>query len=219
MSTEIAAAWQACLEEAWAAYRAGSAPIGAAYADRSGNVVLRGRNRIGEEAAPSPFVYASRVAHAEVNVLVQVPAGSHAEMATGALYTTLEPCPMCFGAALMCGVREIRYGARDGWAGAANLHSASPYVASKGMRLLGPEPLVQAVSLVLLTEHVLRVESPRAEELVAAFTEEDEAAVGLGREWRGTGRLQRAARDGVAIDVLAREIWGRLMPAAMASEL
>lgn len=207
---EIWTAWQACLEEAWAAYRAGSVPIGAAYVDRDGWVRLRGRNRSGEEAAPRPFVCASRVAHAEVNVLAQVPAASHAEMATGVLYTTLEPCPMCFGAALMVGVRQIRYGARDRWAGAANLQAASPYVASKDMRILGPEPLVQAVSLVLLTEHTLRGRSPRTEELVAAFAAEDERAVELGREFRRTGYLEDAARDGVTVEVLAREIWREL---------
>jgi len=43
--------WRACLEEAWAAYRAGSLPIGAAIADPAGSVIARGRNRIHEHEA------------------------------------------------------------------------------------------------------------------------------------------------------------------------
>ncbi len=207
MCTEITAAWQACLEEAWWAYTAGSAPIGAVYADRDGSVLLRGRNRIAERAAPAPFLHGSRVAHAEINVLVQVPAAAYGDMAAGVLYTSLEPCPMCFGAALMSGVREIRFGARDPWAGSGNLAGASPYVASKGVRLVGPEPRVQAVSLVLLTEHTLRSGSPRAGEVVAAFAFADGAAAGLGREWLQSGHLQDAAREGMSIGEIADEIW------------
>ena len=208
--TRLGPPWHVCLEEAWAAYAADSIPIGAAYTAEDGTVLLQGRNRLAEAAAPQPFLSGSRVAHAEMNVLVQMPVESYAAAAKGRLYTTLEPCPMCFGAALMCGVREIRYGARDRWAGAGNLRQASPYVASKNVRVVGPEPFVQAVSLVLMTEHTLRRGPRRAEEIVAAFAEEDAAAVALGREWLRTGYLQRSARAEVPIAVVCLEVWRRI---------
>ncbi len=203
--------WLACLEEAWAAYRAGSLPIGAVYADRDGTVLLRGRNRI-EEPFGGPALSGSRTAHAEMNVLRQAPTDSFSEMKAGVLYTSLEPCPMCFGAALMCGVREIRYGARDGWAGAANLTAASPYVASRGMRVVGPEPLVEAVSLVLLTESTLRRASPRSADVVAAFAQANAEAVSLGRAWLRTGRLLEEARRGTPIADICRDVRRELGP-------
>ncbi len=201
----IAAPWLACLEEAWAAYRAGSLPIGAAYADASGAVLLRGRNRI-DEPRQGPQLSGSRIAHAEMNVLAQVPPASHEDMAAGVLYTSLEPCPMCFGAALMCGVREIRYGARDGWAGAANLTRATPYLASKAMQVVGPEPMVQTVSLVLQTDAWLRRASPRSADVVAAFAAEDAAAVALGRALYASGRLKDAALCGVPVADIAADV-------------
>ncbi len=206
---ELAEPWLACLEEAWAAYKAGSLPIGAAYVAADGTVFLRGRNRI-EEPPGGEGLSGSRVAHAEMNVLRQAPTASFAEMKAGALYTSLEPCPMCFGAALMCGVREIRYAARDGWAGAASLSAANPYVASKHMRVTGPEPLVEAVSLVLLTETSLRRASPRSLDIVAALAEANPDAVELGRAWLREGRLQTEAGRGTAIEDICRDIWREL---------
>jgi len=38
--------WQACVAEAWAAFCAGSLPIGAVIADAQGAIFARGRNRI-----------------------------------------------------------------------------------------------------------------------------------------------------------------------------
>ena len=206
---ELAAPWLVCLEEAWAAYQAGSLPIGAAYVGPDGLVLLRGRNRI-EEPPDGEGLSGSRVAHAEMNVLRQASTASFAEMKAGVLYTSLEPCPMCFGAALMCGVREIRYAARDGWAGSANLVAASPYVASKHMRVTGPEPKVEAVSLVLLTESSLRRASPRSLDVVGAFARARPDAVELGWSWLREGRLQAAARRGAAVQEICRDIWREL---------
>jgi tRNA(Arg) A34 adenosine deaminase TadA len=206
---ELAQPWIACLEEAWAAYKAGSLPIGAAYVAPDGAVLLRGRNRM-EEPPGGEGLSGSRVAHAEMDVLRQAPTASFAEMKLGALYTSLEPCPMCFGAALMCGVREIRYAARDGWAGSANLVAASPYVTSKRMRVTGPEPMVEAVSLVLLTESSLRRASPRGLEVVQAFAQTDPDAVELGRAWLREDRLQAEARRGTAIQDICRDVWREL---------
>ena len=66
----LAAPWQCCLEEAWAAYGAGSIPIGAAITDQQGRILARGRNRIFEETAPGKLLCGHRLAHAEMNALI-----------------------------------------------------------------------------------------------------------------------------------------------------
>ncbi|MCK9893010.1 hypothetical protein [Frankia sp. AgB32] len=43
----------------------------------------------------------SRIAHAEVNALAQLPMGSFADHE---LYTSVEPCCLCMGAALQTGI-------------------------------------------------------------------------------------------------------------------
>ena len=50
------------------------------------------------------------MAHAEMDVLSQVPFGSHV---TGSLYTTFEPCLMCAGTIAFYRVPTVHFGAAD----------------------------------------------------------------------------------------------------------
>src|SRR5579871_1790776 len=100
---QLAPAWQACLAEAWAAYCAGSLPIGAVVVSSDGAIVGRGRNRIFESSpvhSRATEVAGSRLAHAEINALLSV---DHAALSLRecVLYTTLEPCALCVGAIRM----------------------------------------------------------------------------------------------------------------------
>ncbi len=98
------------LEQAWEAFRAGSFPVGAALADPSGSVVAVGRNRMGEGSAPDGRMRATGLAHAEIDVLAQLPLGDY----TGhTLFTTLEPCLLCRAAATMTHVGTVEYLAAD----------------------------------------------------------------------------------------------------------
>jgi tRNA(adenine34) deaminase len=64
--------WQCCIEEAWAAYCHGSLPHGAVVTDAQGNIVGKGRNRIRERSAEGRQFAANRLAHAELNALVDM---------------------------------------------------------------------------------------------------------------------------------------------------
>lgn len=96
--------WSAAFSEAWTAYKGGSVPVGAVFTDATGELRFRGRNQVySAQTAALPLQH-TRLAHAELNVLVQsTPADRLYE---GILYTTLEPCPMCVGAAVVCGIRH-----------------------------------------------------------------------------------------------------------------
>ncbi len=93
------------LEEAQAAFAAGEAPVGAVVV--SGDTIIgRGRNRMEELADPA--------AHAEMEAMAQAReklGGKH--LSETVLYCTLEPCPMCAGAAALRRVKMIVYGAPD----------------------------------------------------------------------------------------------------------
>lgn len=99
------------LDEARAAARAGEVPVGAVVVDPTGAVIAADHNRREELGDPT--------AHAEMLVL------SAAARATGSwrldghtLVVTLEPCPMCAGAAVQARLGTIVYGAADPKAGA-----------------------------------------------------------------------------------------------------
>jgi tRNA(adenine34) deaminase len=109
---EDIAAIRRALDEALLAQAAGEVPIGAVVLDRDGVVLGVGRNA--REATHDP------TAHAEVLAL------RAAGLATGSwrldgctLAVTLEPCPMCAGAAWLARVERLVFGAWNPEYGAA----------------------------------------------------------------------------------------------------
>src|SRR6185436_4296026 len=77
----------------------------------------RGRNRIFDSSAPDGQIFGSRVAHAEINALVQLPLDRRDEDCT--LWTTLEPCSQCIGASWLSTIGTVSFAATDIYAGAS----------------------------------------------------------------------------------------------------
>jgi tRNA(adenine34) deaminase len=116
---ELEPAWRAAFELAWEAFAAGTIPVGAIVTDADGTVLARGRNRITESSAPEGQIFGSRVAHAEINALVQLGMGRRYVDCT--LWTTLEPCAQCIGAAWLSTIGRVAFAATDVYGGASKL--------------------------------------------------------------------------------------------------
>ena len=99
------------LEQARLGDAAGEVPVGAVVV-LDGRVIGRGHNRVIAASDPT--------AHAEVVALRDAAQAVRNYRLAGAdLYTTVEPCPMCCGAALNARIARVVYGAADPKAGAA----------------------------------------------------------------------------------------------------
>jgi len=203
MWDELAPPWRACVEEAWAAYRAGSLPIGAAITDAEGRILARGRNRIFEASAPPGLLAGSRLAHAEMNALLALDWAA-ADPRACVLYTTTEPCPLCAGAVRMTRLRRVRYAARDGAGGGADLFEATPFMRRGAISAAwAGDSDLEAVLVALLAERILRGwepgMAPAHERLaagdpaavVARLAERAPAGVALGRGLLESGELRR----------------------------
>jgi tRNA(adenine34) deaminase len=150
------APWREVLVLGWEAYEAGTIPVGAVVVDDAGGVVSRGRNRIFEGSLDGQLA-GSRLAHAEVSALAALPADLVCERAT--LYTLLEPCHMCLGAAHAVRMGTVRYAAADPWGGASGRlvpsedHHVHPLV------VVGPveEPWARLGELLLVAHVFWRV--------------------------------------------------------------
>ncbi len=129
--------WQAALEMAWKGYCAGTVPIGAVVADANGKVVSRGRNRTFDENAPSGETRDRTLAHAEINALLALNLDQE-ERHTAALYTTMEPCPLCMGAFYISSVWTLHFAGRDPYAGSANMLGTTPYLSRKPIKVFPP---------------------------------------------------------------------------------
>jgi tRNA(adenine34) deaminase len=117
--------------------RRGDDPGGRGDVDGSGRVVAEGRNRIYERAAPAGEVANSLLAHAEVNALVRLDPEHRYE--DHVLYTALEPCLLCVGAAVMATVGRVRYAGADPYGGGdGGLIGVNPHVERVPLRLEGP---------------------------------------------------------------------------------
>jgi tRNA(Arg) A34 adenosine deaminase TadA len=91
--------WRCAFRQAWAVYVAGTIPVGVVVVDPHGVIAAEGRNRIFDaDAAPPGQLAGSWLAHAELNAIVQIDTALSTTTEGWAVYTTLEPCPMCAGA-------------------------------------------------------------------------------------------------------------------------
>ena len=191
--------WQVCLEEAWVAYSAGSVPVGAVVTDAAGRILLRGRNRICESEGEAGSLYGQTLAHAEVNALISLPPQGEIDRHTCALFTTMEPCPLCLGAIYMSGVRQLHYAARDPFAGSANLLGVTPYLSRKPVKAFGPQRAdLEIVSLALLVEFELshdRGESTR--QLLEVWRAVVPQGVSLGEALFQSGELRQMRKGRV----------------------
>ncbi len=87
------------------AEESGEVPVGCVVVV-DGEIVGQGRN--------SPIMLLDPTAHAEMLALRQAAiAVANYRLSEAALYSTLEPCPMCAGALVAARVRTLVFGARD----------------------------------------------------------------------------------------------------------
>jgi tRNA(adenine34) deaminase len=121
------------IEVALLAEREGNPPVGAVIT-LDGEVVAEGG-----AANWVPKFDATR--HAEIEALRAVPGDLWESSDEMSLYTTLEPCLMCFGSILLHGIGRVVFGASDGYGGASCVQSHLPPYFQERMeetRWLGP---------------------------------------------------------------------------------
>ena len=194
--------WQIAMEEAWAAFCAGSTPIGAALFDEDGRLIARDRNRAAE-----PETLNRRISHAEANLLRSLDSRAMPNIHTAVLYCTMEPCPMCMGTAVMAGIRRLRYGARDPWCGAVHLKDASPWMASKQLDYAFDGAYTAFFQLVLQSCYELRcIERGASPNVLESFRGQDPAAVALAEQLRAEALLEHLAGK----NATCKEVYGRV---------
>lgn len=187
--------WRACADLAWEAYRAGSLPIGAVVTDMTGDVLSRGRNRIHERSGADGALSGHKLAHAEVNALLELDYDRHEPRAC-TLWTTTETCPLCVGALRMADLAELRYASREPWAGSAAMFETVPYLKNGKVRVVGPEDRrLEAVLVALQVECFLRLRPKVLERFLRRYETMIPEAALAGRRLYHSGILQAMSKD------------------------
>lgn len=111
-STMVEEAMVRALDLARTAGEQGEVPVGAVVVDASGEILAGEFNRTVQDSDPT--------AHAEI-LAIRRAAARHGDWRLDGhmLVVTLEPCPMCAGAAVWARLDHLVYGAPDPKAGAA----------------------------------------------------------------------------------------------------
>jgi tRNA(Arg) A34 adenosine deaminase TadA len=184
---ELAVPWRAAFELAWESFAAGSPPVGAIVVRRDGSIVTRGRSRRAELHAPTGQIAGSRLSHAEVNALAQVPVSEDRDFG---LLVTLEPCFLCVAATAMSHVGALSFaGADPMWRFLNRLPELHPVLAERWFRLEGPMPGPFGLwgSLLPLLERCAREPTGTR---VDAFNQEAGGLVRFAQELVASGRAE-----------------------------
>jgi len=98
----------AARQEAEQSWQDGGIPIGAVLAQEDGTIVARGHNQRAQNGDPT--------SHGETQCIRN--AGRRRDWRELTLVTTLSPCPMCAGTAVLLGFRRVVIGERKSFQGA-----------------------------------------------------------------------------------------------------
>ncbi|NMB00747.1 MAG: nucleoside deaminase [Firmicutes bacterium] len=202
--------WREAFALAWEAFCQGNVPVGCVIVNESGEIIAKGRNAIFEPSFSSALA-GTDLAHAEMVALSQLQRTEHRGVTGYTLYTTLEPCPMCFGASVMAGIRRIKYAGRDGIAGSAVLSNATPYLRTKRMQVELADPELEVFQIALNTAFELGRQHPRQAELLDLLRADCPRGVELGMKLFEQGYFAQAVREGYTVEKVFEDVMARLV--------
>jgi tRNA(adenine34) deaminase len=186
--SDIPYIWQECFNEAWKSFQEGSRPIGALVTNSEGEIIARGKSATFAELSDSVISH-NELAHAEMNALLKLDNRVHQKVNTYVLYTTMEPCPLCFGAFYMSGIRNLKYAAKDKYGGSTNLKDTTPYLSRKPIRINGPFALLEDLSILLNVYFDLMIGFEKSGPVQKLMAEDYPRVVALADVWFSEGRL------------------------------
>ena len=155
---DIDKGFQIAFQKAWEAYNNNTVPIGVAILDAEQNLVATGQNQIYTDG--DGLLKYHQLAHAEINAILKLSEITDPtikkHIRTYTLYSTMEPCPLCFGAIVMGSIRNVHFAARDSYAGATALNESLGYIKNKGIKVSGPFGELETVQIALQTCYELQ---------------------------------------------------------------
>jgi len=181
--------WQACFEMGWLSFKNGSVPIGSVIVNDKGSIIAKGRNMIFDDKGENGQIMRHKLAHAEMNALLKANQFEYPDIRKFCLYTTTEPCPLCFGALVMANIRHVKFASRDGLAGSTDLNEKSNYISSKNINIEGPYPVMEKVQIAIQTVFEL-TKSANPDRVLRIFKNDNPEAVECGIKLFEDGTLK-----------------------------
>jgi tRNA(adenine34) deaminase len=192
--------WFAAFEQAWEAYSNGSVPIGAVVVSDDDRIVAVGRATEDDQEIVDSPISGTELSHAELSTLIQLKKEEHPNVKGYTLYSTMEPCPLCFGAFIMSNVGTLKYAARDSHCGSTELLDKSDYLRSRNVRIDGPFHELEIIQIALQTAWELENGGGRSSPLIERFYLDYPVGTDIGKRILESGYVteMRSLRRGVS---------------------
>lgn len=193
--------WQEAFSYAWEAYKNNTIPVGAIIVDESQNTIAVGRNMIFDQTS-SNCLAGTCMAHAEMTAMMQLKEVEHPNIRSYTLFTTLEPCPMCFGTMLMMHICNLKYAAKDGFGGGTELKDKIEYTKNKTMVIEKGDQELEAFQMALQSAFEYERQHRRMEEIFGKWSEYCAEGVQLGIELFEENYFNQAIEQGTDLSTI-----------------
>lgn len=181
--------WKECFQVAWESFQEGSRPVGAIVIDDKGNIVSKGKSATFKQLSDT-IISNNELAHAEVNALLKLDNRIHKNVGSYVLYSTLEPCPLCFSAFYMSGIRNLKYAAKDKYGGSTNLRGTTPYLSRKPIIIEGPIFYLEQLSILLNVYYDLSINYEKSKPVHNLMSEDYPGIIKMAEEWVDAAKLK-----------------------------
>lgn len=198
--------WLSAFELAWEAFLAGTTPIGAVVTSADGTLVSEGRGRRLNKATVPGQLSNTRIAHAEVNALAQLPVdGAYSDHT---LWATVEPCCLCMGGVIQTGIGAVAFAQTDPYAGATSSMSvANPQFERRSLVIEGPAGgVVGVLSDLLLIRHYRLVRANRLPFVLAPLEADRPQVLGLATDPQVSQAFVSAERSVDSVETLVERL-------------
>ncbi|MDZ5472366.1 nucleoside deaminase [Bacillus sp. 31A1R] len=189
--SEFSNEWRECFKVAWESFQEGSRPVGAIVIDDKGNLVSTGKSATFGQLSDT-VISNNELAHAEVNALLKLDNRVHKNVNSYVLYSTLEPCPLCFSAFYMSGIRNLKYAAKDKYGGSTNLKGTTPYLSKKPIVIEGPVTYLEQLSILLNVYFDLSIGYEKANAVHELMSEDYPLIMKIAKEWVELDKLNHS---------------------------
>ena len=206
MWCDLSDIWKESFTLAWESFNKNTIPIGAVIVDSQDNIIAWGRNRIYDESSKNPLS-GTYMAHAEMTAMITLKEKEHPDIKKYTLYTTMEPCPMCFGTMVMMGIRNLRYAARDGFAGATELNSKMDYISNKGININMEGTELEVFQICLQASYEYIRKHSRIEEILDSWRSYCNDGVDLAKRLYENGYF----KDALCINKTINKVYDEIM--------
>ena len=173
---EIEKGFQYAFISALQAYRRGSIAIGCAVMNPD-ECISTGENSIYADDNGEK-INGHNLAHAEINAILKAGSGRNADVTNYTIYTTMEPCIMCFGAIVMCYYKKVKFAALDPYAGATKLNVLHSY----NLEIDGPFDYLQEMQVALTVYRGMKLNMSFIKRTIEMYINICEKGVNLGKK-------------------------------------